>query len=72
MTTAEIIALAAAVAMAILIESQIIIIKKDLKRERILRRSFQRVAKDHIRGLWEDIRAAGIPRFKPEEEDDKN
>lgn len=72
MTTAEIIALAAVVAITILIETQIIIIKKDLTRERIMRRSFQRITKDRIIGLWEDIRAAGIPRFKPEEEDDKN
>ncbi|MBR3360037.1 MAG: hypothetical protein IKG39_01730 [Lachnospiraceae bacterium] len=71
MTTAEIIALAAAVAMAILIETQIIAIKKDLRREIIMRKVNMRIMRDHVRGLWEDIRAAGIPRFRPEEEDNE-
>lgn len=71
MTTAEIIALAAAVAMAILIETQIIAIKKDLRREIIMRKGNMRIMRDHVRGLWEDIRAAGIPRFRPEEEDNE-
>lgn len=61
MTTVEMITLAAAVAMVILIEVQIIIIKKDLRREIIMRRSLQRVEKDHIRRLWEIIREAGLP-----------
>lgn len=71
MTTAEIIALAAAVAMAILIETQIIAIKKDLRREIIMRKGNMRIMRDHVCGLWEDIRAAGIPRFRPEEEDNE-
>lgn len=68
MTTAEIAALAAGVAMIIIFEMQLIGIKKDLKREIIMRRSNTRVIAKHIRELWQDLRAAGIQRFQETEE----
>lgn len=72
MTPGEIIALAAVAAMVILIEIQLWILKVALQREIKSRKAITRINKDRIVALWEDIRAAGIPRFKPEEEDDKN
>lgn len=72
MTTGEIIALAAVAAMVILIEIQLWILKVALQREIKRRKEITRITTNRIVALWEDIRAAGIPRFKPEEEDDKN
>lgn len=74
MTTGEIIALAAVVAMVILIEIQLWILKVALQREIKYRKAITRINKDRIVALWEDIRAAGIPRFKmhEESEDDRS
>lgn len=74
MTTAEIILLISEIAMIAIIELQIFMLNKDLKRETIMRRSNMRVLRRHLTELWEDIRAAGIPRFKmhEESEDDRS
>lgn len=66
MTTEQIVLLITEVAL-ILIEIQIILLKRDLRREIIVRRSEKRTMKDCIRRLWVDIRAAGIERFNPED-----
>lgn len=70
MTTAQITWMAAVAAMIILVEFQIVGLKKDLRREIIIRKSNTRVITKHIRGLWQDIRDAGIPRSRMEECDD--
>lgn len=67
MTTTEIIVLISEIAMIAIIELQIFMLKKDLKREMIMRRSNMRVLRKHLTELWEDIRAAGIKRFKSED-----
>lgn len=67
MTTTEIVVLVTEIVIIILIEVQIFMIKMDLIKEGIMRKNFQRITIRHFRELWEDIRAAGIPRFKPEE-----
>lgn len=67
MTTTEIIVLISEIAMIAIIELQIFMLKKDLKREMIMRRSNMRVLRKHLTELWEDIRAAGIKRFKQED-----
>lgn len=72
MTSAEMAALAAAIVMIMLIEIQIIGIKRALKREIICRKSFQRITKAQIKRLWEDIRAAGIPRCSMPEENEND
>ena len=70
MTSGEIIALSAVVTWVILVEFQILAIRKDLTRESIMRKCTNRIMERHIKGLWEDIRAAGIHRFRNEECDD--
>lgn len=50
-------------------QAQIGALRAALKREKILRKSEFRVIKNHICGLWEDIRAAGIPRFTQGDDD---
>lgn len=74
MTPGEIIALAAVAAMVILIEIQLWILKVALQREIKSRKAITRINKDRIVALWEDIRAAGIPRSKmhEESEDDRS
>lgn len=67
MTTIEIIVLILEIAMIAIIELQIFMLNKDLKREMIMRRSNMRVLRKHLTELWEDIRAAGIKRFKSED-----
>lgn len=67
MTTIEIIVLILEIAMIAIIELQIFMLNKDLKREMIMRRSNMRVLRKHLTELWEDIRAAGIKRFKQED-----
>lgn len=67
MTTTEIIVLISEIAMIAIIELQIFMLNKDLKREMIMRRSNTRVLRKHLTELWEDIRAAGIKRFKQED-----
>lgn len=71
MTTGTIIALAAvAAAWVLFTEMRIASIRRDLTREIIMRKSMERINRRHIKGLWEDIRAAGIHRFRKEEESD--
>lgn len=71
MTTGTIIALAAvAAAWVLFTELRIASIRRDLTREIIMRKSMERINRRHIKGLWEDIRAAGIQRFRKEEESD--
>lgn len=74
MTTAEIILLISEIAMITIIELQIFMLNKDLKREMIMRRSNMSILRRLLTALWEDIRAAGIPRFKmhEESEDDRS
>lgn len=67
MTTTEISVLISEIAMIAIIELQIFMLNKDLKREMIMRRSNMRVLRKHLTELWEDIRAAGIKRFKSED-----
>lgn len=67
MTTIEIIVLILEIAIIAIIELQIFMLNKDLKREIIMRRSNMRVLRKHLTELWEDIRAAGIKRFKQED-----
>lgn len=67
MTTTEIIVLILEIAIIAIIELQIFMLNKDLKREIIMRRSNMRVLRKHLTELWEDIRAAGIKRFKQED-----
>lgn len=66
MTTEQIVLIITEVAL-ILVEIQIITLKKDLRREIIVRKSRMRTMQDCIRRLWVDIRAAGIERFNPED-----
>lgn len=71
MTTGTIIALAAvAAAWVLFTEIRIASIRRNLTREIIMRKSMERINRRHIKGLWEDIRAAGITRFRKEEESD--
>lgn len=70
MTTTEIILLISEIAMIAIIELQIFMLNKDLKRETIMRRGNMRVLRKHLTELWEDIRAAGIKRFKQEDIND--
>lgn len=67
MTTAEIILLISEIAMIAIIELQIFMLNKDLKRETIMRRSSMRFFRKHLTELWEDIRATGIKGFKSED-----
>lgn len=50
-------------------QAQIGALRAALKREKILRKSEFRVIKDLIGDIWADIRAAGIPRFTPGDDD---
>lgn len=75
MTQKEIAAIAVIIGIILFLimqQAQIGALRAALKREKILRKSEFRVIKDHICvlwDLWEDIRAAGIPRFTPGDDD---
>lgn len=72
MTQKEIAAIAVTIGIILFLimqQAQIGALRAALKREKILRKSEFRVIKDLICNLWEDIRAAGIPRFTPGEDD---
>ena len=73
MTQQEIAAIGVAAGIILFIvmqQAQIGALRSALKREKIVRRSENRVMKSHIQGLWEDIRAAGIQRFRKEVDDE--
>lgn len=72
MTKAEFIALAAVTAMVILIEIQIWILKIALQREIKNRKEITAINRAHIRGIWNALWVADIPRPKKdgEAEDD--
>lgn len=72
MTQKEIAAIAVTIGIILFLimqQAQIGALRAALKREKILRKSEFRVIKNHIFSLLEDIRAAGIPRFTPGDDD---
>lgn|GEM_PF-5252427 len=72
MTQKEIAAIAVTIGIILFLimqQAQIGALRAALKREKILRKSEFRVIKNHIFSLLKDIRAAGIPRFTPGDDD---